>query len=75
MPCKLQYWDTLTAEFVNYVSFDLSEHSSKTLQLPKVSKETRSRLVAAHVWRVFICRPDDMGVIYEYAPDSYAPLL
>ena len=58
VPCKLQYWETLSSEFVDYNNFELSEHVSKQVQLPKVSNETKSRLVASHIWRVFIGRPD-----------------
>ncbi|XP_059174786.1 intermembrane lipid transfer protein VPS13B-like [Physella acuta] len=54
VPCVLQYWDELRDDFVNVVTFHLSENEPVTVDLPDTRQVNAHELVAAKTWRVVL---------------------
>ncbi|KAK6186959.1 hypothetical protein SNE40_006214 [Patella caerulea] len=50
----LQYWDTATRQFMDYIKFNLSESETTSLDLPAIHPCNTRDLISSQMWRIII---------------------
>ncbi|KAH3830476.1 hypothetical protein DPMN_103720 [Dreissena polymorpha] len=56
--CRLQYWEGLIQQFVDYAEMSLSENDVSEMVLPEVRHADSRDLAAAQIWRLNIPNPE-----------------